>query len=46
MGVPQEVPLPGPAGRIDGVAFGPAWVAVAKEVGGRASELHVVVTPT
>jgi hypothetical protein len=33
MGVPREVPLPGPPGRIDGVAFGPSWVAVAKEVG-------------
>lgn len=33
IGVPREVPLPGPPGRIDGVAFGPSWVAVAKEVG-------------
>jgi hypothetical protein len=32
VGIPKEVPLPGPPGRIDGVAFGPSWVAVAKEV--------------
>lgn len=30
--VPKEVPLPGRPGPIDSVAFGPAWVAVAKEV--------------
>lgn len=33
VGVPREVALPGQPGRIDGMAFGPSWVAVAKEVG-------------
>lgn len=39
--VPKEVPLPGRPGRIDAVAFGPAWVVVAKEV--RMGDVWVIV---
>lgn len=31
---PKEVPIPGAAGAIDSVAFGPEWVVIAKQVGG------------